>query len=82
MEEGKKSLITEIENILKNQSKDLKQDEGLKNIFCLFFLFCFSQFYIQFTVLYDSNKYDIFKKLTRVNSEGNNFSSLHLQNRV
>ena len=47
MEEGKKSLITEIENILKNQSKDLKQDEGLKNIFCLFFLF-----YIQFTVLY------------------------------
>ena len=77
MEEGKKSLIAEIENILKNQSKDLKQDEGLKNIFCLFFLF-----YIQFTVLYDSYKYDIFKKLTRVNSEGNNFSSLHLQNRV
>ena len=77
MEEGKKSLIAEIENILKNQSKDLKQDEGLKNIFCLSFLF-----YIQFTVLYDSNKYDIFKKLTRVNSEGNNFSSLHLQNRV
>ena len=28
MEEGKKSLIAEIENILQNQSKDLKQDEG------------------------------------------------------
>ena len=39
MEEGKKSLIAEIENILKNQSKDLKQDEGLNNIFCHFFCF-------------------------------------------
>ena len=38
MEEGKKSLIAEIESILKNQSKDHKQDEGMNP---LLHFFCF-----------------------------------------